>query len=62
MKVKVTLIRYYTYEEEGANIDECIDKAEDELNRDSRYPVAEVGYDDYECEILEYDEEEEEND
>lgn len=52
MKARVTLIRYYTYEEEGESIEECIDKAEDELNRESLYPVAEMGYDEYEVEVL----------
>ena len=54
MKAKVTLIRYYTYVEEGEDVDECIDKAEEELDRDSRYPAPEIGYDDYEVEILEW--------
>lgn len=58
MKARVTLIRYYTYEEEGENIYECLDKAEDKLNKESLDPVAEMGYDDYEVEILEGEDDE----
>ena len=61
MKVRVTLIWYYTYDEEGESIDECIDKAEDELNRQSLRLVTEMGYDDYEVEVLDEEEDEEDD-
>ncbi len=59
MKVRVTFIRYYTYEVEGTDLDECLDKAEDSFDSDSRYPVAESGCDDMDYEIIEEGEEDE---
>lgn len=62
MKVRVTFTRYYTYEIEGADLDDCLDLAEDALDNDSLSPIAESGYDDVDYEIIESDEKEDEED
>ena len=51
MKVRVTFTRYYTYDIEGADLDDCLEIAEDALDNDSRYPIAESGYDDVDYDI-----------
>jgi hypothetical protein len=56
MKVRIKFARYYEYEVEGKDLDDCVENAEDLLASDSDY----YGYDELDYKILEDNEEEEE--
>lgn len=58
MTVRVRFTRYYEYEVEGDDLDECLEVAETALDNESRSRIAESGYDDVEYDIIEDDEEE----
>lgn len=53
MKQKITFAQYHTYWVEGENDEDCMGKAIDEFERDMRYPVARVWYDECEAEEIE---------
>lgn len=54
MKVRIKFVRYYEYEVEGKDLDDCVENAEDLLASDSNY----YGYDDIDYKILEDNKEE----
>ena len=53
VKGTITFIRYYSYDVEGEDEDECFDKAYKEFHSFCVSPIADTTYDDVEIELEE---------
>ena len=54
MKATICFTQYHTYEVEGENEDDCLDKAEEKFVKEMREPIARTWYD--KIEIIEIEE------
>lgn len=50
---RVTFVKYYNYYVEAENEDEAIEIAEEKFETDKRRPIADITYDEVECENYE---------
>lgn len=61
MKATVTFIRYYNYDVEGVDEDDCYDKAYSKFAREqTRVNYSTTSFDDYEIDVIDYSDDEEE--